>query len=625
MNLCQTSFAEYYPLTCEGKVPRTFQTNYFEKSAWYFEEHEKSGKNGSPYLAKEYYHSNQYFLKGLILSGDLIFGDPISQALQTQADRISQKFEFTTKPLVFLLRSTEANAFTTQTGAIIFTTGLVSHLDNFYELIYILCHEMIHLQKDHMYKQFLEGKDIFRNGRDPSRIDSVITTFYLHSQVDEYAADQDGFRYYQTMKYPQEMAVKALMRIDSAHILPFFSYNFDSTLSLNSVFPGLSVNKKELTPYKKLQFEYQSKTHPDMVNRIDAISEQKRAAYTPTEIEDADEFSNFKKIAINETLYAYFLDNQYFFIIAYYYLGDHSYCDKQFLNYLYAKSLYSILKIQLALIRERSEYSLNTIVVEYPGPLSPWIEMLEPDQILGPERPFIKYFKDMPISELWKRTSEAVLDCSRESEYFYNPLIFKDCVNAYSNLQLDTLESESLINLRDELQMTAENVGIEYDKLTISSYNILLDQYKTKLVADTYDHSKINYEYFENLIAELLDEMQPEHGDTYYLQSPKHLTTSENLNTYLVTKRCIKERGQLSVLKSYDTSPPNSDYLSCKTVRYIRIAQKRRALFLYSFDLSLEDGTYENEAYIEMRTSNDSKRKISSLLKKYFKAQPDLE
>jgi len=621
--LAPHSYGEYYPLKCNGPVPSCFHGKYFEMANLLFETNKDSLKYGHSNDAREYYHSNQYFLKNFILSGDVIYGDPISKSLQRQADEIAKKFDFQTLPQIFLLRSTEVNAYATQTGAIFFTTALISHLDNYYELVYILCHELSHVANEDLYDEFIERREIFFTPFD-GKINKLINNYFRHSVECEFRADSEGYTYYTSMKYPQEMAITSLRHIDSSDLFPFFNYSFDSILSLEPALPGLTINKHDLKPFYSAVLDFDPSTHPEFLERYDTLEKQQLPDYDLQIALDESNFSDFKTIATNETLYTHYLDQEYFMIIAFYHLANFKFCDKQFVEFLYAKSLYAILKIRLFIENQKTKTYTKTNDVKYEGDLDNWLETLKPDgSFLGPERPFIFYFRKISLTNMWAIVSKAILDSHNESDYFYPAVIFEDCLQIYDSLTLDSLQSvdsKSHERIYEELE-EAQEVEANVHKLSQTKERLVLIRPFWKIPkASTLDQSKINYEYFDQLIVDIFQELGEKYSENAEILTSLNLNETDKLNKFISLYFLFRERGDLSVVETFGSSSFDDEFLSYKKITYIRFFQTEMGLYLKTFDVNIENGKIENFRNISSNNSStESKGKIRSLIKKYYK------
>lgn len=88
---------------------------------------------------------NEYVLHELLLSGDVIFGDPMTEYLNSVADRLLR-----TRPTladqitVYTLKSYNPNAFMTADGKMFVTTALLAQVQNEAEIAFVMAHEIGH-------------------------------------------------------------------------------------------------------------------------------------------------------------------------------------------------------------------------------------------------------------------------------------------------------------------------------------------------------------------------------------------------------------------------------------------------------------------------------------------------
>jgi beta-barrel assembly-enhancing protease len=99
----------------------------------------------------------------MLRSGYVLFNDPLSEYVSAVADNLLKEDANLRKKLNFyVLRSSDVNAFATDQGAVLVTTGLLSQIENEAQLAFVLAHEITHFQRKHTLNLFMEVDRIDR-------------------------------------------------------------------------------------------------------------------------------------------------------------------------------------------------------------------------------------------------------------------------------------------------------------------------------------------------------------------------------------------------------------------------------------------------------------------------------
>ena len=93
------------------------------------------------------------FLKEMFLQGNILYGNPLNQYINTVADEILKDYPSLRKELRFyILKSPVVNASATENGIILINMGLLAQLSNESELAFIMAHEIVHYVEHHIYQ-----------------------------------------------------------------------------------------------------------------------------------------------------------------------------------------------------------------------------------------------------------------------------------------------------------------------------------------------------------------------------------------------------------------------------------------------------------------------------------------
>lgn len=92
---------------------------------------------------------SSYYIQQRLMSGVVLFNDSLSAYVTKVATIILKDDTATLNKLHFYAyKSTDQNAFTSATGNILITVGLIAQLENEAQLAYILAHEITHFKEN---------------------------------------------------------------------------------------------------------------------------------------------------------------------------------------------------------------------------------------------------------------------------------------------------------------------------------------------------------------------------------------------------------------------------------------------------------------------------------------------
>ena len=158
----QADFNNFTTLQSSGKIPNDFSSLAKEKVA--NDDNRNSGL--SEKSDEEFKRNIHYSLDLIIHSGQCVYGDPISVYIDKVAKNLLKNDKkLYSKLRFYTLKSNVSNAFSTHQGIIVFTTGLISQFANEAQLAYVLAHEIIHYQEEHVVQTF-EWKQQNKYSRD---------------------------------------------------------------------------------------------------------------------------------------------------------------------------------------------------------------------------------------------------------------------------------------------------------------------------------------------------------------------------------------------------------------------------------------------------------------------------
>jgi predicted Zn-dependent protease len=209
--------ASYELIHCSGKVPADFTTRTGSKVNQDISEQLSDGDTRKAKQTKSDFllHSN-YMVDELLMSGSVLFGDPVTNYVNSVVDVIlAHDPELRKKLRFYCIKSNTVNAFCTNQGMIFVTLGLISKLDNEAQLAYILCHEISHYTENHVINSYIEAEKIFNQDEKNRNIgyEGNIAKLSSYSRQVELQADSLGLELLMRSSYSVEEALTALEKL----------------------------------------------------------------------------------------------------------------------------------------------------------------------------------------------------------------------------------------------------------------------------------------------------------------------------------------------------------------------------------------------------------------------------
>ena len=124
-------FDHYQRLQCEGPIPADLLGSTGSRYAKRVAQLERSREADEQKAKEEFLLESSFFLDGLLRGGSVLFNDPVSAYLNNLKDFILRDdAELREKIQLYTLKSEYVNAFATNEGIILVTTGMLAHLRN---------------------------------------------------------------------------------------------------------------------------------------------------------------------------------------------------------------------------------------------------------------------------------------------------------------------------------------------------------------------------------------------------------------------------------------------------------------------------------------------------------------
>lgn len=189
-------FNHYQPLANSGDIP----IEYISEAALIGYDDLTPATNSDTYAEQksklDFIRFSDFYIRYLLRSGDLMFGDPLTAYVNRVADILLKDFpELREKFRFYVARYPEVNAACLPNGIVIVNIGLIAQLENEAQLGFALAHEIVHYVRKHGVDAFIEANRIKRNSSDLRSYskDERIFAMLQYQKDQEFEADELGF------------------------------------------------------------------------------------------------------------------------------------------------------------------------------------------------------------------------------------------------------------------------------------------------------------------------------------------------------------------------------------------------------------------------------------------------
>ena len=340
---------DFTTLKSGGEIPKDFTTLSSEKVEGAIE------KNDDKELDKEFFVNTRYFIDELLLSGQVLFNEPLSDYVQKVAKYTLRQDKKLFKELRFyVLKSTAVNAFSTDQGIIIFTTGLLSQLENEAQLAFIIAHEVSHFTETHVRNGYVERQNYKKSRGRYSRMsyNDAVNTLSVYDKANELSADEKGIEIFLKSNYSVDEIYGAFQVLLYSY-LPFEDRVFDTTffdteiMKVPGVFFADSINPITLEE----DYDDEGSTHPNIKTRIDKaidiIGDKSSRGDLQFQVGE-EEFNRVKNLARFESINLNLADRYYADALYEVYILQNEFPDNRFLDLSFVKCLYGLSKYKNA-------------------------------------------------------------------------------------------------------------------------------------------------------------------------------------------------------------------------------------------------------------------------------------
>lgn len=354
---------DYSPLKSSGALPEEF----LRTARSWSEEDIKTLGAGTDRLAKQQFTiSSNYFLRDLLLSGDVLINDPLGNYVNKVADELLKNDPALRKQIhIYVTKSPHVNAHAFDKGFIFINAGLLAQLENEAQLAYVLAHEISHVVKKHSVNQYIENIKLDRGTStyETGSYEARNIAKYRFSKENETDADAEGLIRIKESGYSVKVLSGAFDVLQYSY-LPFELVDFQKSFFEDEylILPDTVFLKKTSEIKANDDYDDTKSTHPNIRKRRGAVEpdlvvtdEASRKKYLVSE----EEFKRVREIARFESCRLYLIDRDYINAIYASYILLEKYPENLYLKKIVAKALYNITISESSSNRNKSKYTYS--------------------------------------------------------------------------------------------------------------------------------------------------------------------------------------------------------------------------------------------------------------------------
>lgn len=351
-------FKNFTYLKAKGDIPEEFLTLSTDK----YKEDYQANKNKD--LDKDFFLSTRFFIDELLLSGNVLFNDELTNYVNKVAKNILRREKGLYKKLQFyVLKNNSVNAFSTDQGIIFVTTGLLAQLENEAQLAFILAHEVAHYTEHHVRDGYVESKNIRKGKGKYNRLsyEEKVGELSIYSKDNEHDADSKGIEIFLNSQYDVETIFTSFEVLLYAY-LPFEDTKFDSMFfnTENLIIPGTAFPDSINQISREEDFDDHLSSHPNVQKRMDKAFDvigDRNTKGTKKYIVSESTFKLVRNLARFESINQNLANRQYVDAIYSVFLLQKQFPNNKFLDVSLAKALYGLAKY-------KNNYRYNEVILK---------------------------------------------------------------------------------------------------------------------------------------------------------------------------------------------------------------------------------------------------------------------
>ena len=165
-------------------------------------------------------------LKRLVMEGDILYGSKLNDYVNTIADNLLKDDPvLRSKIHLYIIKSTEVNAFATANGLLFVNMGLLAQVSNESELAFVLGHEIAHYAEKHI-ESFNTYQDSLKD-KDPI---NYYLKYHNRSRTHEMEADRISLERYMKQSQYSYTVLDGIFDVLQYSDLPFDEVPFNKSL-----------------------------------------------------------------------------------------------------------------------------------------------------------------------------------------------------------------------------------------------------------------------------------------------------------------------------------------------------------------------------------------------------------
>ncbi len=337
---------DYTPLKASGNIPEAFVKKAKETS----EEEIKTIVYGtSDRIAKQQFTvANNYFLRELFMSGEILFNDPLTIYVNKVADELLKNNKSVRDQIkIYVTKTAAVNAYAFDKGYIFVNVGLLAQLENEAQLAFILSHEITHVLKKHSVNQYIKNIKLDNSiGNYERGGEDKVLSRYKFSKEQETEADVEGLAMFKQSNYSVKTVNRAFDVMQYSYLpfeLPEFKKGFFENEYL--ILPDTLFLKKTSEIKANEDYDDSKSTHPNIRKRRASIDSELKVpdeASRKKYIVSEEEFKKVREIARFELCKNYLVERDYINAIYASYILLEKYPNNTYLKRTIAQALYNI-------------------------------------------------------------------------------------------------------------------------------------------------------------------------------------------------------------------------------------------------------------------------------------------
>lgn len=274
----EVDWNRYVPVRATGAIPEDMRMTSSDKYERDLKQVDQSKKKRQQDAHERFLLQSNFQLDEILLSGKVVFNDPITQYVTKVKDIILKgEPDLQQQIRVYVVKSPVVNAFATNSGVLLVNMGLIAHLRTEADLAVVLCHEIQHYIKKHPLNTYMNASVLKDNAKmlGLKNTEDYLAAKARYSREVEAEADGMGFELYKNSGYTRstaETVFDILLGADE----PFDQIPWDKSYFESEYlrFPARYDRWPILEPHFEDVADDSLSTHPSVDTRKEKVGER---------------------------------------------------------------------------------------------------------------------------------------------------------------------------------------------------------------------------------------------------------------------------------------------------------------------------------------------------------------